>query len=169
MLRKIGLRSATKFVDMTKRKPLKRIEELKPISRDHHFSLLLCWKIKTAFSKQISPDRVKRYVDWFYQEHILEHFELEENYVFPVLGKESELVLRALQDHKRLKVLFEQDGALIKNLRSIENELEQHIRFEERVLFEKIQEVASEKELKTIELNHSSKIFKENTDDVFWM
>lgn len=154
---------------MEKRKPLKRKEEMKPVSRDHHHSLLLCWKIRTAFKNKISVERVKKYADWFYQEHVLPHFELEEKYIFPVLGNEDELVKQALAEHRRLKRLFENEEDPLKSLSLIEEELEKHIRFEERVLFEKVQEIATAGELKAIELHHASGEFKENTEDVFWV
>lgn len=153
---------------MNKRKPLTRKKEMKPVSRDHHHALLLCWKIRTAFKKGISVERVRKYADWFYHEHILPHFELEEKYIFPVLGNDDELVKRDLSDHKRLKRLFENIKDPLKSLGLIEEELEKHIRFEERVLFEKVQEVATEIDLKKIELHHSSESFEENIEDEFW-
>ena len=33
--------------------PIKRSEYLKPLSRDHHQGLLLCWKIRTGLKKGI--------------------------------------------------------------------------------------------------------------------
>jgi iron-sulfur cluster repair protein YtfE (RIC family) len=153
---------------MEKRTPLKRKEEMKPVSRDHHHSLLLCWKIRTAFKKGISAKRVKKYADWFYQAHILPHFELEERYIFPVLGNDDELVKQALSEHRRLKRLFENEEELLKSLSHLQEELEKHIRFEERVLFENIQNIATKHELKAIEEHHSSEPFEENEEDVFW-
>ena len=77
---------------MISNKPLKRAPELQPLSHDHHHGLQLCWKIRTGFSKQIEPDRIKKYSDWFYKTHLKPHFELEEKYVFPILGAENDLV-----------------------------------------------------------------------------
>jgi iron-sulfur cluster repair protein YtfE (RIC family) len=153
---------------MEKRTPLKRKEELKPVSRDHHHSLLLCWKIRTAFKNNIEVGRVKKYANWFYQNHIIPHFKLEEKYIFPVLGKDNELVRQALSEHSFLKSLFEDIEEPRKSLFLIEEELEKHIRFEERVLFEKIQKVATEDELKVIEQHHLSESFEENKEDEFW-
>ncbi len=154
---------------MEKRTPLKRKEEMKPVSRDHHHSLLLCWKIRTAFKNDVAVERVKKYTDWFYQEHVLPHFELEEKYIFHVLGNDDELIKQALSEHRRLKRLFENNEEPLKSLSLIEEELEKHIRFEERILFQKVQLVASKGELKAIELHHGSGDFEENTEDVFWV
>jgi iron-sulfur cluster repair protein YtfE (RIC family) len=67
-----------------------------------------------------------------------------------------------------LKSLFEDIEEPRKSLFLIEEELEKHIRFEERVLFEKIQKVATEDELKVIEQHHLSESFEENKEDEFW-
>ena len=74
-------------------KPLKRHEALKPISREHHHGLLLCWKIKTGMSKGVELSRIKGSVDYFYQTHLLPHFAMEEKYIFPILDNGHELMI----------------------------------------------------------------------------
>lgn len=155
-------------VKMEPKKPLKRHEAIQPLSRDHHHSLLLCWKIRTGFSKGVAPSRIKHYADWFFQKHIAPHFAIEEKYVFPILGEQNELLKRALSEHRRLAYLFDAQEDVSKSLSLIEEELEQHIRFEERVLFQEIQKKASENQLKVIEEIHSDQKFLENTEDLFW-
>jgi iron-sulfur cluster repair protein YtfE (RIC family) len=150
-------------------KPIKRNKALQGVSREHHHGLLLCWKIRTGFSKGISEERIKKYVDWFYGAHLLPHFELEENHIFPILGKDHELVKKAISQHKRLNRLFNETGTLSKSLNLIEEELEQHIRFEERVLFNEIQKIATEDQLGTISKIHNDQKFNDNIDDTFWI
>src|SRR5690606_31894126 len=96
------------------------------------------------------------------------HFEIEEQYVFPILGIENELVKQALAEHRRLKRLFENENDLSKTNSLIEEELEKHIRFEERVLFNAIQSVASSEQLIQIEIDCADKCFYENLSDPFW-
>lgn len=122
---------------MHQTKPIKRNEALQPVSREHHQGLLLCWKIRQGLKKNIAPNRMKVYADWFYKEHLLPHFEIEEKYLFPVLGNEHELIIKATAQHRRLTRLFTDQQQLAKSLSFIEEELETHIRFEERVLFKK--------------------------------
>ncbi len=150
------------------KKPIKRHTYLQPLSRDHHHSLLLCWKIRTGFSKGIEAERIKRYANWFFEHHISPHFELEENQVFPILRSDNELVKRAISEHRRLARLFKGSGNTAKHLSLIGEELEQHIRFEERVLFNEIQKVATEQQLIIISKLHTDEIFIDNTDDAFW-
>lgn len=148
-------------------KPIKRHESLKSISRDHHFGLLLCWKIRQGLLRNIVLDRIKKYTDWFYEAHLKEHFDLEEKYIFSVLPQNAKLVKRALAEHRRLARLFEDETNVLKSLNSIEEELDLHIRFEERVLFKAVQEVASEEQLQLIEEVHQHKEL-DDWDDEFW-
>src|SRR5665647_778672 len=96
--------------------PIKRSAYIQPYSRDHHHGLLLCWKIKEGFRKQVSTVRMKAYSDWFYLTHLLPHFEAEEKYVFPILGMKNERIQKALKEHIRLKRLFEATRDISTNL-----------------------------------------------------
>lgn len=151
-----------------KEKPLKRREELKPLSREHHHALLLCWKIKNGFAKGISADRIKKYADWFFENHLVPHFEIEEKYVFTVLGDEHPLVKQAKNDHRLLETLFTDQKNVGSNLKAIEEKLHNHVRFEERVLFNEIQKHATDEQLNDIEIFHVEEKFVDNTEDPFW-
>lgn len=154
---------------MSTPKPIKRIEALQPLSREHHQGLLLAWKIRTGFAKDIAVERIKVYVDWFYEYHISPHFEVEEDLIFPILGNADELVNLALLQHKKLRQLFLKEDDLTSTLQQLEKELTNHIRFEERVLFNAIQNIANKNQLDLIEEVHQSQDFIENTNDPFWM
>lgn len=147
---------------------IKRTKELWPFSHDHHDALLLCWKIRNGISKGIDRERIKSYAEWFFRNHLIKHFEEEEQYLFPILGNENDLVQRALNEHLRLRNLFEFTDTSDELLTSIANELEGHIRFEERVLFNEIQKVATEDELKKIENLVTHTTACENWNDRFW-
>lgn len=153
---------------LVEKKPLKRVKELQELSREHHHGLLLCWKIRTGFSKNIAPERIKKYADWFFTHHLIPHFELEEEYVFSILKEDNELVKKALSEHRRLRRLFSHKNTIDKNLGLIEEELEAHIRFEERILFPEIQKVATALQLAKIAEIHREEKFVENEQDVFW-
>lgn len=150
-----------------KSKPIKRHSALQPLSREHHHGLLLCWKIRQGFKRDISPERIKVYADWFWETHLAPHFEAEEKYLFPILPADNENVKKALLEHQRLKRLFHKSDDLIKTLNRIEEELEQHIRFEERILFNEIQQAATEAQLQDMVDIHSSD-FCDNLSDEFW-
>ena len=151
------------------KKPIKRHEALKPLSREHHHGLLLCWKIRQGFKKNVAPERMKKYTDWFKQEYLEPHFQMEEEYVFPVLGNDNEKVKRALAEHRRLKRLFEQEEDLDKALSRIEEELDLHIRFEERDLFNDVENAATPEDFAEIEKHHTGLAFSDDEwKDHFW-
>jgi iron-sulfur cluster repair protein YtfE (RIC family) len=149
-------------------KPIKRAEYLKTLSREHHHGLLLCWKIKTGFSKGVSIKRMKLYLDWFFKNHLQPHFEIEEKYIFPILGNENILIKQAIEEHKIIAALFCNTSQIEISIKQIQVDLEKHIRFEERVLFNEIQKVASPENMEALQKLHSSEKFIDNTTDVFW-
>ncbi|MCG2460693.1 hemerythrin domain-containing protein [Flavobacteriaceae bacterium F89] len=153
---------------MNTQKPIKRHKAIQPLSRDHHHSLLLSWKIRTGFSKGVAPERIKKYADWFFVNHIMPHFKMEEKYMFPILGLQNESVKRAISEHRRLTRLFNQTDEISKSLSLIEEELERHIRYEERVLFNEIQQAATEPQLQKVAEMHDDEKFLDNTEDEFW-
>ena len=75
---------------------------------------------------------------------------------------------KALLEHRRLKRLFENGEEIEKALSLIEEELESHIRFEERILFSEIQDTATQEQLRVITKHHTDQKFEENTNDEFW-
>jgi iron-sulfur cluster repair protein YtfE (RIC family) len=150
-------------------KPLKRHKALQSLSREHHHGLLLSWKIRAGFKKEIEPERIRAYANWFYQNHLIPHFEIEETLIFPILEPDHELIKRALAEHRRLRRIFTETENDTKTLSKIEEELEQHIRFEERVLFPEIQKVATEAQLLHIENIHQPDDFKDLLVDAFWV
>lgn len=154
---------------MTTNKPLKRHPALHHLSHDHHQGLLLCWKIRQGFKLGIDPERMKVYCEWFWENHLQAHFEEEEKLIFPTLPEDNPLVKQALSEHKRLRRLFSDLENVEKTLRQIEEELERHIRFEERILFTDIQEKATSTQLEAIAAQEVREKFVENGEDPFWV
>lgn len=153
---------------METKKPIKRHKALQPLSRQHHFGLLFGWKIRKGFSKNISPERMMKYATWFYLNEIKPHFSDEEKYLFPIMEPGNELVERALKEHRRIKRLFLDTKDPERSLHRLEEELDAHIRFEERVLFNEIQDIATPEELAKIEEIHLDLEKTPDYEDPFW-
>ena len=119
--------------------PIKRHKALIPTSRDHHHGLLLCWKIREGLKKGISVQRIKKYTDFFFETQLKPHFAFEEAELFSLLEKDHPMIQRAMEDHEILTQLFQEKKDIESALRKIEQQLQEHIRFEERVLFNEIQ------------------------------
>lgn len=153
---------------MEKKKPIKRHEALKPLSRQHHFGLLFSWKLRKGFSKDISLERMSKFADWFYEHEIKPHFQDEEKYLFPIMDEEDELIQRALKEHRRIRRLFKDKKDPEKSLHRLEEELDAHIRFEERILFNEIQKIATPEQLAKVEEIHEELEKTPDYEDPFW-
>ncbi len=153
--------------------PIKRHQALVSFSKDHHFGLLLVWKIRQGLKKAVSNERISNYVLYFFKEDLAKHFSDEEQMLFNQLPADDILRLRAEEEHKNIYDLVtlirknKDDAAL---LNSIADELEKHIRFEEREFFNHIQKIIPENELIeiAIRLTNDSKAIDENWKDKFW-
>jgi len=144
-----------------------RHKELKELSKEHTLILLLCWRIRIGFKKSIELKRIKSYVNWFYANTLKQHFEIKEQYIYPILDKQDKLIRRALKEHRRIRRLIAKEESLEISLSLLEEELERHIRFEEWVLFKKIQQTIELKELNVFTFNLATKEDDEWIDK-FW-
>lgn len=152
--------------------PIKRNKSLVVLSKEHHFGLLACWKIRQGIALNIEPERMRNYINYFWENHLVQHFATEENILFK--SSEGKLINTALSEHDELRsqIKLINDGVTIANLNSFANLLEHHIRFEERELFQLLQAELSEEKLNKIgeeieELGEEP--FVENYEDTFWI
>ena len=138
---------------MKKITPIKRSPALVALSKDHHFGLLLVWKIRTGINKGISPERISNYVLYFFKEDLKNHFLEEEQLIFTKLPVDDKLRLQAETEHQTIYSLInkvEQDKHDIAHLNQFAETLNDHIRFEERVLFNHIQEILTPEQIEDI-------------------
>ena len=169
---KYGINSLQRARKMTK--PLKRHPALIPLSKDHHFGLLLCWKIRTGIKREIEPERISKYVIYFYQDHLATHFEEEEEHIFTLLDENDEDRKKAESQHRKIrrlvKKLSSEPEKIKLRLGQIEEEVEGHIRFEERKLFPYIQSILDEPELERlrVKIEEIHEARPEEWTDQFW-
>ncbi len=154
---------------MLDKKPIKRHVALQPLSRDHHQSLLLVWKIRKGIKANIELNRITQYVQWFYHAYELTHFYNEEKYVLPILAEENEAVRKIKAEHSLLKKYFLQQSHTAESLNDLANLLESHVRYEERDFFNVIQQTATAPQLELIAVIDEGLKFKENETDTFWL
>jgi len=150
-------------------KPINRNIILRPLSREHHHGLLLCWKIKQGRIRNIDDYRLMTYLHWFWITYLENHFKVEEKFIFPILGTDNILVQKAVNEHIKLESYFKDNEDIHTSINLIEKVLAKHIRFEERELFNKIQEVASAEQINKIQNNIKDIPFVENLNDTFWI
>lgn len=149
---------------------MKRNENIILLSHDHHFGLLCCWKIRQGLKKEVELSRIQKYVDYFWNQHLKEHFKEEEEILFLYL--KDEFSIRVAKEHQDLEVLFNEilRNFSIQNLEAFANLLDNHIRFEERQWFPHLEENLTKNQLleigKALAEIHSDE--KDQFADEFW-
>lgn len=153
---------------------MKRHEGIVALSRDHHFGLLFCWKIRQGIKKQVSTERMQLYVQYFWDNHLRQHFEEEEKLLFAAL--QDRLCNQAISEHNNIRQLAAAVGSIIpvlpEQLSLLADSIDNHIRFEERTLFPHIERELPEEvltdiglRLKLLQEGHP----KDNYPDEFWV
>lgn len=149
---------------------MKRNENIVLLSRDHHSGLLCSWKIRQGLNKEIEFNRIKKYILYFFEHHLEDHFKEEEEILCRHL--EDEYTERIRSEHHQIKILISQietseEPHLFSEFADL---LEQHIRFEERNWFPHLEEKLSSLILNKIgkELDHIHAEKKEIYTDEFW-
>jgi iron-sulfur cluster repair protein YtfE (RIC family) len=125
----------------------RRHESLIPLSREHHYGLMLCLRINRglpAHSEEAAWLQSKaQQATKFFEDDLTQHFEAEESVLFPSMqGIPAAILLmdELLLEHRELEELVRRlREADVKELAGLLTEfatlLESHIRKEERILF----------------------------------
>ena len=133
-------------------KPIKRSKQLTPLSKDHHDGLLFAWKIKQGLKNGADIKLIAEYVQWFWKNHLQEHFREEEQILAPHLPEDNKLLKQMIDEHHGIESMVHineniADEILLLNLAQA---IDEHIRFEERQLFPYAEKAIPEKDLNLI-------------------
>ena len=153
--------------------PLKRHPAIVSFSKDHHFGLLLVWKIRQGLAKEVNAERISNYILFFFKEDLEKHFKDEEQLLFCKLPVNDALRKQAEKEHQSIYTLI---SAIQKNkydtdlIRRFADDLERHIRFEERELFNHLQNIIPPDDSEEIaaRTSNNDKEPNEKWKDVFW-
>jgi hemerythrin-like domain-containing protein len=137
---------------MEKMRPIKRSKELAPLSREHHDGLLFAWKIKQGLLNETPLETIVNYTRWYWSNHLVPHFILEEKVFVKFLPAEDPMVAQMFREHTQIRHLI---MSLDKEpnsdkLRSLAEFINKHIRFEERRLFGYAEQVLTAGQLNEI-------------------
>ncbi|QDP86168.1 hemerythrin domain-containing protein [Chryseobacterium sp. SNU WT5] len=147
---------------------MKRHEALVQLSRDHHFGLLLCWKLKEGMKKEVSADRMGKYIEVFYQHNLKPHFAEEESTIFKILGNDHPLITEAISQHHAFKSMIDDGFETMEQIEIFRSLLELHIRTEERQIFPEIEKQATTEQLEELlQLDHPE-LKEPEYADIFW-
>lgn len=153
-------------------KPIKRDENIKSLSKEHHFGLLTCWKINKGIRCGIDLDRIRRYIIFIWEKNLQQHFKEEEELLFTLIDDTK--INAAIEEHKSIREKINKlynghiDTIL---LQQFAQELNDHIRYEERTLFPFLEKELSINQLQQIGaalvISHNNN-YNENYPDEFW-
>ena len=133
---------------------MKRDRRLRQLSDDHHQALVLARRATSAAS--VKPETLAGLWDEVarrFHSELAPHFSIEEQYMLPALERAggAALAKRTRDEHAELRRIVSDDGHdLATRLDRFGTLLRDHVRFEERVLFEAVQERLSDAELEAV-------------------
>ncbi len=133
-------------------KPIKRSQQLAPLSREHHDGLLFAWKIKQGNENKAPLELMRQYTLWYWRHHIKPHFFQEEKNLLPYMPSSHPMAVKLLEDHDHIRelILGLNDEADKRTLTILSNLLNAHIRFEERELFGYLEGLLTPEQLDTV-------------------
>lgn len=153
--------------------PIKRHEALVRYSKEHHFGLMLGWKVRQGVKNNIEVQRMVAYVSAACKAEIMPHFDNEEKELFVLLNENDTLRLQAEKEHFEIRQKLDSLVASnsVESLEEFTTMLDAHIRFEERQLFPHIEQQQSFEVYAEAMKAHESKPhadFDGNWQDQFW-
>ncbi len=110
------------------------------------------------------------FVKWFWQVHLVPHFSKEETFLPPVLPNSHPLMQQMLEEHVNIKAKVDRisDSSTYDDLEALAETVNQHIRFEERVLFNEVEKRATAEQLLQLLQQLTDDKVEEEWEDVFW-
>jgi hemerythrin-like domain-containing protein len=175
LLKKLVCQIVNKFAaksEMMENKTVIRKMDLGRLSKEHHAGRLFCWKLRQGIKYHIETDRMKKFVKYFWAHFFSGHFKEEEEILFASV-KDQE-VQKALEDHRKIKFFVDKikisgKGNEQKVMLDLADTLDDHILFEERILFPHLQKKLSDDQLEKIEMQLVQKPFVDKYKDEFWV
>lgn len=124
---------------------MQRADALQPLSRQHKAALMTCLLIRKGISKQAPVGVMTDFFLKSWEQDLLPHFKEEESKLIPVLKAYPEGKVFAetiLRDHELIRTGMEhlkQEGVTYRLLSDLTDQLDQHVRYEERIVFQTMQ------------------------------
>jgi hypothetical protein len=135
---------------------MKRDNNLKPTSWQHHDELLSCLLIKKGVQKKTDIKTLTDFTNMFWRDDLKKHIDAEETILIPFLVKhrfEDKYIRIMKTDNSIIQSVFDRLNKFDHRHKVFEifaSLVEQNIRFKERFIFGMVQEVLSEKELEEL-------------------
>jgi hemerythrin-like domain-containing protein len=158
---------------------LHRDQALQPLSRQHHQGLMVSLLLTKGLKKNLATKPMRDFILQFWQDDLCKHFEVEEKTLKPLAKSYASLeplITRMLLEHQQIVLIINRINNVaraeqLETIKAFADQLELHIRFEERELFEQIQLTLSEEDMSVLNLAFNTiaeKDFCERYDNKFW-
>ncbi|MCF1713087.1 hemerythrin domain-containing protein [Flavihumibacter sp. RY-1] len=154
---------------------MQRAVSLQPLSRQHKSSLMTCLLIRKGVSKQASISVMADFLLKCWQQEIKPHFDQEERSLIPALrtypegNNYAEAILRDHELWRTAMTHLDQANVTHRLLGDLADQLEQHVRFEERIVFPSLETNLSAEQLNQLQLQDNQHSAICNTYPVkFW-
>ena len=135
---------------------MKRNETLQPISRQHKHDLMGCLLLKKGIANRTDPEILKDFTLYYWNNELHPHMQTEEEHLIPFLSSRryNEKQINMIRnDHELIRIIIErieQDGNTYKLYEILSDVVVQHTRYEERIVFNRMQETFDEMELSQV-------------------
>jgi len=153
---------------------MKRDQNLISLSKEHHYGLLFCWKLKQGVQKQAAPNILRSYVSYYWEKQLKQHFAREDSVLGHLLPQDHEIQQQLEQEHReidqKVKAIIQGVETSAADFTELAEILIRHIRFEERQFFPYLEQSLSTGQLEEIgRLLPSGKMREEDDfSPAFW-
>ena len=135
---------------------MKRDENLKTLSWEHHFGLVVAFRLQQGLKNGAATTVMKKYILHIWEHALRHHFRQEEDVINPALKKSHEgkkVIQQMMDEHQTFRDLIMQiktGKVKTDQIKIFADILNRHIRFEERQLFPFLETHTSREELAEI-------------------
>jgi iron-sulfur cluster repair protein YtfE (RIC family) len=154
---------------------MQRAEALQPLSKQHKTALMTCLLIRKGIRRQASISVMTDFLLKCWEKELSPHFVEEEKHLLPLLRQFSQGKAYAetiQRDHDLIRncmVHLQQEAVSDRLLPDIANLLEQHIRYEERIVFQAMQDFVPPATLAALHFHENNVVTVCNTyPNHFW-
>lgn len=144
------------------------------LSQDHFLEVLFCERIDAGIRLNITIERLKEYVAYFWHQHLVKHFFEEEELLFK--NVDDVFCTKGKQDHisiiAEIEHIITDTGVGKHHFSQLTSSIHHHISFEERVLFPHLELLLSPQALENIQKQLAKShidSFKDSFPDEFWL
>jgi iron-sulfur cluster repair protein YtfE (RIC family) len=138
-----------------------RAESLQPLSRQHKAALMTCLLIRKGVSRQAPVAVMTDFFLHSWEKEIAPHMVEEENKLIPLLNQFDQgkpFAQTILRDHELIRNSMEHlrmENVNTRLLADLADMLEQHVRYEERIVFQSMQKFIPPRSLAAISINEN--------------